>query len=398
MTTQLVRELDNSAGTLMSAVGGIMADRSRKMDFNAPYGALEFMTDIDSDGVHVPHVVLEGNGGVPTTRYEFTQHALAQLMERLKIDIRTARYILQRSPREATELVNALLTKKGEETMLLRTFDGNGSNPVARSFLSPSYKILDHEDVLETMLPVLAESDGAWESVRAGSSDQRMLFSFKSRTITADASPLKLGDMTALGVQLTNSEVGSGSASLSQLLFTLVCLNGMSTSNRTRKTHLGKARTEADVSLLSANTKDLVRTATLAELSDSLAAYSSVDSFNAQVALFTAAHDNEVPLESLTSTEQRLALCQRVAVATGGNKKDSFSILEALSATTSQAGYVGRPISQATIANAVTGVANSPDRGIDDQEQWQKGGAKILNLSTRAWRTLVEPTGAALAA
>jgi hypothetical protein len=398
MSIQLIRELDNSAGTLMSAVGGIMADRSRKMDFNAPFGALAFETDIDSDGLHVPHVVLEGNAGVPTTRYEFTQHALAQLMERLRIDIRTARYILQRSPREATELVNALLAKKGEETMLLRTFDGNGSNPVARSFLSPSYKILDHEDVLETMLPVLAESDGAWESVRAGSSDQRMLFSFKSRTITADASPLKLGDMTALGVQLTNSEVGSGSASLSQLLWTLACLNGMSTSNKIRKTHLGKARTESDVSLLTSDTKDKIKTATLAELSDSLAAYSSVESFDSQVALFTAAHNNEVPLESLTSTEQRLALCARVAVATGGNKKDSFSILEALSATTSQAGYVGRPISQATIANAVTAVANSPDRGIDDAEQWQRGGAKILSLSSRAWRTLVEPSAVALAA
>ena len=398
MSIQLIRELDNNNGTLMSAVGGIMADRSRKMDFNAPYGALAFETDIDSDGLHVPHVVLEGNAGVPTTRYEFTQHALAQLMERLRIDIRTARYILQRSPREATELVNALLAKKGEETMLLRTFDGNGSNPVARSFLSPSYKILDHEDVLETMLPVLAESDGAWESVRAGSSDQRMLFSFKSRTITADASPLKLGDMTALGVQLTNSEVGSGSASLSQLLWTLACLNGMSTSNSTRKTHLGKARTDSDVSLLTSDTKDKIKLATLAELSDSLAAYSSVESFDSQVALFTAAHNNEVPLESLTSIEQRLALCARVAVATGGNKKDSFSILEALSATTAQAGYVGRPISQATIANAVTAVANSPDRGIDDAEQWQRGGAKILSLSSRAWRTLVEPSAVALAA
>ena len=398
MSIQLIRELDNNNGTLMSAVGGIMADRSRKMDFNAPYGALAFETDIDSDGLHVPHVVLEGNAGVPTTRYEFTQHALAQLMERLRIDIRTARYLMQRTPFEYNELVNALLSKKGEETMLLRTFDGNGSNPVARSFLSPSYKILDHEDVLETMLPVLAESDGAWESVRAGSSDQRMLFSFKSRTITADASPLKLGDMTALGVQLTNSEVGSGSASLSQLLWTLACLNGMSTSNSTRKTHLGKARTDSDVSLLTSDTKDKIKLATLAELSDSLAAYSSVESFDSQVALFTAAHNNEVPLESLTSTEQRLALCARVAVATGGNKKDSFSILEALSATTAQAGYVGRPISQATIANAVTAVANSPDRGIDDAEQWQRGGAKILSLSSRAWRTLVEPSAVALAA
>jgi hypothetical protein len=161
-----------------------------------------------------------------------------------------------------------------------------------------------------------------------------MLFSFKSRTITADASPLKLGDMTALGVQLTNSEVGSGSASLSQLLWTLACLNGMSTSNSTRKTHLGKARTDSDVSLLTSDTKDKIKLATLAELSDSLAAYSSVESFDSQVALFTAAHNNEVPLESLTSIEQRLALCARVAVATGGNKKDSFSILEALSATT----------------------------------------------------------------
>lgn len=398
MTIQLIKELDNDAGTLTAAVGGIMADRSRKMDFNAPYGALAFETDIDSDGIHVPHVVLEGNGGVPTTRYEFTQHALSQLMERLKVDIRTARYILQRSPGEACDLINSLLSKKGGDTMLLRTFDGNGSNPVARSFLSPSYKILDHEDVLETMLPVLAESDGEWEAVRAGTSDQRMLFSFKSRTITADASPLKLGDMTALGVQLTNSEVGSGSATLIQILWTLACENGMSTSNKTRKTHLGKARTDSDVSLLTVDTKDKIKTATLAELSDSLAAYTSIESFDKQVALFRNAHNNEVPLESLTSTEQRLALCARVAVATGGNKKDSFSILEALSATTSQAGYVGRPISQATIANAVTGVANSPDRGIDDQEQWQRGGAKILNLSPRAWRTLVEPTGAPLAA
>tara|TARA_R110000751_G_scaffold12558_1_gene43058 strand:- start:832 stop:1350 length:519 start_codon:yes stop_codon:yes gene_type:complete len=172
----------------------------------------------------------------------------------------------------------------------------------------------------------------------------------------------------------------------------------MSTSNSTRKAHLGKARTDSDVSLLTVDTKDKIRAATLAELSDSLAAYSSVESFDSQVALFTDAHHNEVPLESLTSTEQRLSLCQRVAVATGGNKKDSFSILEALSATAAQAGYAGEPISQATIANAVTGVANSPDRGIDDQQQWQRGGAKILNLSTRAWRTLVEPSGVALAA
>ena len=152
-----------------------------------------------------------------------------------------------------------------------------------------------------------------------------MLFSFKSRTITADASPRQLGDMTALGVQLTNSEVGSGSASLSQLLWTLACLNGMSTSNKTRKTHLGKARTDSDVSLLTVDTKDKIRAATLAELSDSLAAYSSVESFDSQVALFTEAHSREVPVEALSSIEQKLQLCARVSLATKGNKKDAFS-------------------------------------------------------------------------
>ena len=54
--------------------------------------------------------------------------------------------------------------------------------------------------------------------------------------------------------------------------------------------------------------------------------------------------------------------------------------------TAGQSGYAGRPISKATLVNAVTAVANRADA--DDADEWHRAGGKILALPTGKWEAL----------
>jgi len=55
--------------------------------------------------------------------------------------------------------------------------------------------------------------------------------------------------------------------------------------------------------------------------------------------------------------------------------------------TIGQRGYEqGKPLTRATLVNAVTAVANKCDP--DDVDTWQQRGGKLLNLSTRDWQRI----------
>ena len=69
-------------------------------------------------------------------------------------------------------------------------------------------------------------------------------------------------------------------------------------------------------------------------------------------------------------------------------KKNSESIMAGLMSTIQQEGYVGKPLSRATIVNAVTAVAN--DAEPDKVDDWQLAGSTILDLNRSQWDVIAE--------
>ena len=380
-----VEQLDNNTQVLAKGVANIYEQQQKQVDCYRTFGELYFSLPWCGDNQRlVPTVTIEGQRGEPTVTRPLNDHALFQLMNKLNFDIRTARNVMPLAPASFTKLINDLKDEKGNEISLIRSYDDAGvGQGYVRALLSKKYKLLDNADVIESILTTVANSEGNWEVVKTLFSDTKMLVSLKSRKFVGEPA---VGDTMALGLQFLNSEVGQGSCTLQQLMFTLACLNGMQTANNMRKTHLGKARSTEDLDVLTAHTKRKIADATLSEIKDNVSYYSQEKSFNQQIELMRLAHEDTLP-----NNVDNFKLCESLANnLEDHNKKDNKLLLESLYKTINQDGYKNKPISRATLVNTVTGVANLNDRfnNADVQEISQKAGNKILHMSKSAWRNL----------
>jgi len=68
-------------------------------------------------------------------------------------------------------------------------------------------------------------------------------------------------------------------------------------------------------------------------------------------------------------------------------------LLAGLMATIQQPGYQNKPLSRATLVNAVTAVAGLQDSGqavtpADEVDDWYKAGRAVLDLSPSQWSTV----------
>ena len=95
---------------------------------------------------------------------------------------------------------------------------------------------------VESVMESIAHSDAQWKITRGVVTDKNMYMQFKSEFAVTEPA---VGDRMVLGLNISNSETGKGSIVISQMMFTLACLNGAQTGqslNRIRRPHLGKAR------------------------------------------------------------------------------------------------------------------------------------------------------------
>ena len=180
-----------------------------------------------------------------------------------------------------------------------------------------------------------------------------------------------------------------GSVAAWQLAWTLWCLNGMQTENKTRSTHVTSARDTDQWQLLTDEAKDADNHALSLKTRDVVSNFASRESFDVVLDKMGRAHDDVVN----ASAADAVAGVVRVLNL---KKSDNVAILDGLMQTVGQPGFAGRPISRATMVNAVTAVANKVDP--DQVDEWQANGAKVLNLPASQWATIRDAEPVALAA
>ena len=383
--------MENQHGDLQSLLVNLKDQEARKADFVADTGGLNFRTIEGNTFVH------SEQPGMSTVSSVCNDVAFGQVLAKADIDSRTGRRLQERYPDVLDLALNRIYTNEPKQVMLrthaYTTFEQGVGGGELRAFLSDKFKRFDNFDMLNAVVPVLAESDARWEIVNASVTEKRMTLRLKSAAITGSGA--NVGDLMALGLSICNSETGHGSAALAMLAWTLICLNGMQTSRKQRSAHLTSSQSESDVwSVLTQTAKDADNAALSLKLRDVAANYSSRESFAEVLETFRAAAGDT--LSAGTTAQAAVDQVGRVLQLT---KKETASVLDGLFSTMAQPGYAGQPVSRATLVNAVTAVGNDAALranriDADDVGEWERRGGRLLNLPVSQWSSIASAQAA----
>jgi hypothetical protein len=357
-----------SGKTLVELAQEIQRQAAVKADYVAPVQALS----VSANGRTT--LVVEDHG-----EYDITANAHRQISTHLAIpadyydrlqagatEIRDP-YHPSRSLFEST--VNALLQARppGERRMV-RTLDGN-----ARAFLSDRYRPLDHDEILERVLPALGEFDLDWAESSLEVTDQRLYMKLVNPRVQADINP---GDTVQAGVLVTNSEIGMGSFSVTPLVFRLVCRNGMIRQDFARRKYHTGARLGSDGEMYEYYRDDTVRArneATVLEMRDLIrgalsdAVFGKIVDNLRESAVIRIAGD---PIRAVEQVQSRFSL----------TNDEKGSVLRAL--------VEGGDLSVWGLANAVTRVAQDAPT-YDRSTDLEAVGGQLLALPPVQMQALV---------
>ena len=366
--------LDNSNKTLENLLRTVQSQAARAVDFLAPTNQLHMVTGDDGNNGKISQIVIEGDRGEPTKTLAANNVAFNQIAGKAGIDVRTAARLQQNYSTEFDSVINAIW-KKEPATRMVRAHMGKADNHgIARAFVSDRFKTFDNVHLLQSALPQLMDSPAQWRVVDGTVTDQQLYLRLKSLIHTGDGAAV--GDAMALGIGLSNSEVGMGSVNVYQMIYTLACLNGMQSGNKSRSSHITGSRGDADTwGLLTDEAKDADNKALELKVRDLVSSYSSRESFDLVLEKMRAA--------AVDVVDSGLAAVENLGKVLTLTKKDTASIMEGLLQTMSQAGYAGRPVSRATLVNAVTAAAHNAEP--DNVDDWQKLGGRVLDLPRADW-------------
>jgi len=379
-------QVDSFNGSLAGLLSQLSANQGRKADIVQSTGNMQLRTSTagylphhsaayKGDKENVSEIIIEADRGMPTLTTALNPVAFNQLAQKAGIATRDARRFQDHYPAEFDSLVNAIFQRETNNRMIRAYTSADDNYFLGRAFVSDAFKTYDNYDLLEAALPPLLDNTEAdWRTVRATVTDQKMYIRLKSENFVGEGAAV--GDHMAAGIVISNSEVGMGSVSVAELVWTLVCLNGMQTQNVQRSAHIQSARGEASFGLLADDTKQKDNELTSLKMRDYVAAYSSRENFDNTLQKFKTAAGDIVEGDAQTAVTN-------LGTVLNLTKSQTSSVLDGLLQTVGQSGYAGNPVSRATLVNAVTAVGNNVDA--DQVDDWQKLGGRVLDLPRRDW-------------
>ena len=375
----MAHNIENNKNTLTALMMKVQDQAARAADYLAPTNDLQKTTTLDGK----PQIIIEASRGEPTKRFDINDTAFGQIATHAGIDTRTARRLQSNYPREFDDLTNAIWQKEPTRRMVRTHLSadpmGSSTDGTVRAFVSDKFKTFDNVNLLEACLPQLIDNPAQFQVVSADVSEKRLYLRLKS--LEQLGTGANVGDHMANGIGFGNSEVGAGSVNVHQLFWTLACTNGMQTQNKTRSSHITSARDGDQWGLLSDDAKNADNHALELKLRDLVGHYSSREAFDdiCQQMRMAALDVIDGVATDVTDVVNNLGKVMQLT------KKENSDVLNGLMATIGQSGFEqARPLSRATLVNAVTAVAHRAD--VDDVDTWQQRGGQVLNMSARDWQ------------
>lgn len=228
--------------TIENLYGELERQRAARKDYIADTKSL---TVSSTDGVSNMSIVT----GDEALNYTVSNIAHRQIAERLNIPYKYYERMRLEYPALLDKNINGWLMKNPEKRML-RTLDGS-----LRAFLSDRYRRLDNLELVDHVLPVIAQMKGC-EVASCDITDTHLYLKIINKTVKAEVVP---GDVVQAGFVISNSEIGLGALKVEPLLYRLICKNGMISKDYAhKKYHTGRQVEDTD------NSYELYSDATLA--------------------------------------------------------------------------------------------------------------------------------------
>jgi len=296
---------------------------------------------------------------------EFTKHAHNQLATFLDIPVKYYDKMRQRDAILLQTNVNAWLNTQPDTKKMVRMLDGMG-----RAFLSSRYRRLDYADMLEAVLPIMANTD--IEIVSSDVTERKLYLKAVFPDIQGE---VKKGDVVQSGIVLSNSEIGCGGVNVQPLLYRLACLNGMIMQDSSiRKYHIGKNFGGAGVEeLLTSQTRTANDIAFWMSVRDVVKASFNEVHFKTHLTKLQEAAGVEIESKNV----------EKVVEVT--NKK--FGISEENGHGVLSHLIKGGDLTKWGLSNAVTATAND----IEDYEtatELERIGGEIIDLGPHQWNSI----------
>lgn len=242
----------------------------------------------------------------------------------------------------------------------------NGTYGTGRAWLSDRYRRLDNIEIAKRIFPVFEEIPGL-RFHQAQLTDERFYLRAVLPTLEAE---IKEGDVLQAGVEIKNSEVGSGALAISDFILRLICTNGMTTNVGVRRNHVGR-RIE-DETFLSDEAVQADDEALWLVARDTVKSVLQEVRFNEIVSQLRETITGDSIQAPAAATE---TLAQRYSLS----EEEREAVLRNLTQ--------GGDLTQWGALNAVTAAAKEAD-GFDRQAEMEALGWTIGSLTSKEWASI----------
>lgn len=273
------------------------------------------------------------------------------------------------APKLLADNVNTWFSRSAPEAKrMVRTLGGD-----TRALLSNSYQRIEHEEIANVVFPVLAELRGV-QIMSCEVTDKRLYIHFVLPTVQGE---VKRGDVVQAGGIIQNSEIGFGAVTVSGLIWRLVCLNGLKTTEAFRRNHVGRRVDEAGEldAIWADDTKKADDSTVLLKVRDMVRAVVDETRFRANLDKMRALTDATISPGSMTKAVE--VLTQKVGLPDTSRP----GILESLAA--------GADLSAWGLINAVTHQAHTAAT-YDQAFELEGIGGQLLDMAPSEWKRILE--------
>lgn len=312
-----------------------------------------------------PNIVRFTGSGTAATVERLKANATfhAQVADRLGIPKRYYDRMLTENPGLLSNNVNSWW-HKNPETRLIRAHKGTG-----RAYLSDRYGIMDHEHIVETVLPVLAEVPGVRFEAMAITQD-RMHIKIVSSKLQAEVSP---GDVIQLGLAISNSETGAGAFRTDPLTYRLVCKNGMISLDQGFRANHTAGRDQFE-GTYARDTLAASAQATMLKARDAVKSLINEQTLKGLIAQYKESQEQVLEVKPALAVE-------RLEKTFSLSSEQGASVLEHL--------IRGGDMSRYGVIQALTRASQDVE-DYDAAHSMEVMGGKVLNLKQDEWRKLAE--------
>ena len=210
--------------------GELMRQREARMDLIANTRSLSVSTE---NGISTLSIFTDKD----IYNFKVTDIAHRQIADRLGIPFKYYERMMNEYPKLLDENVNSWLKFKAEKRML-RILDGK-----LRAFLSNRYRRLDNLELVDHILPVIAQMKNC-SIASCDITETHLYLKVINKSMKAEIVP---GDIVQAGFVVSNSEMGLGALKVEPLVYRLVCKNGMISKDYAhKKYHTGRNVEDTD--------------------------------------------------------------------------------------------------------------------------------------------------------